>query len=234
MTYFRIKEALAFSAAVLPVAVSFHVPLSTPLKDAPAIGWAAVSPRSPRWLPETRVISSTRRKYSPNDDNESEKDPLQFVANTIGTPTPWIPELPLGYPLALLGVVIVFFPSPVAAIVPFVLFGIFRYLGKDYLSLEEDQDKGSDNIDSPLPVDLVAFVAAILSSLLVVPTQGITTVANTANVDYSGAIPAALLLVLVAAGGAIWQFLQKESKEETPVERRRMDLWDDEFNSKSR
>ena len=231
MAFFRITQALVFSAAVLPVAIAFQVPLTVHSKDATDTR-TTVSRRSARWQPTTRVISSTRRNYSPNEDNDSGEDPVQTLSRIFGTPTPLVPDLPLGYPVALLVAVIIFFPTPVAAIAPVVLFGVFRYLGSDYFLLEEDQD--NDNIDSPLPVNLVAFVAALLSSFLIVPAQSNTTIVTTSvRADDPGAIPVALLLV-VAFGGALWQFLPKESEEEIPVERSRMDLWDDEFNRKSK
>ena len=203
--------------------------------------------------PVMDVASSTRsfafQSNNVNDNHDKTSDPLETLTKIFTFPTPLLSNLPLGYPVSLLVVTAIFFPSPLAASVfPIILFAIFRYLGTNALFLlENDSMSGVDqdlekNI-GPFPIDFVAFVAAILSSFLVAPVG--RTSAVTANTDYQW-LGSVILAASVLTVGVILatENIEKVSKSDsdpvdidqenevqpaTKLERSRMDRWDDSF-----
>jgi len=121
-----------------------------------------------------------------NDDNyddykeDNDKDLwsiVDTVANIATTPTPYLTNygvgLPLGYPI-LLGVGSLFLPTFLLKVMWVGFFGLFVYLGQKLLP-NEDAD------EEFLPVNLVALLAATLTTGLLAPT----TTGGVAVVDYS-------------------------------------------------
>jgi hypothetical protein len=200
----------------------------------------------------TSIVSLAANKRNPkqNDDDyyNHDKDTNRFMAklDNLGwiadTPTPLVPNLPLGYPLAFLLVTIVFSPPVAVLLVWILLFGIFRTLGGIFTTIEEEgeHDIMEEASSSTAPINLLAFVAALLCSLLLLPTAstvappspGVADVVATLGILPQVVISGIAAVVLVSGG---WQdVLLNTDKDDPPrvissPEQERMELWDDEL-----
>lgn len=205
-----------------------------------------------------RLNSQKRNSNNHNDDSDSNDEnkniPFDLVnglARIVTLPTPLISSfyyLPLGYPFALGGLVGFVLP-PMTSLLLLVLFVGFSVLGQSFFLLDSDDDydddddekdvEGADDLDDNLPVNLVALIASILSSLLlapsVTPSNGVTSASTSSTIlnsdPSSGTAVAVVGIVALLAGLALMtqKDRQGNTEEDFPVERQRMDLWDDEF-----
>ncbi|CAB9511899.1 expressed unknown protein [Seminavis robusta] len=175
------------------------------------------------------AVGMASKKQS-NDDKVLLFSLLDKVGKIATSPTPFLDNLPLGYPLAMLLLVATNLLDPVSTVLFVLLFGTFRFVGGTFQEDEED-----DPSDSP-PIDLLAFVAALLSSLLLAPSDITTTtiiVDNTTSGIGAVQIGGIIAAVTLVAGSTLLSSDDEEAKIPPKVpksaEQERMDQWDDEF-----
>jgi hypothetical protein len=182
----------------------------------------------------TVALEAKRNPKQKNDDEDTNTlfARLDNLGKIATTPTPLVPNLPLGYPLVFL-LATVLFPPPVAvSLVWILLFGIFRSLGGIF-TIEAEQDKEAEQ--PAAPINLLAFVAALLCSLLLVPTA--TTISPnpvftndaTPGISQQLVIGAAALLLVSSGLQEVLLGNDIDPPNISSPEQERMELWDDEL-----
>ena len=122
------------------------------------------------------VVSSQRKPEQSDDDytanNNNNNNNLGFM---LTQPSPFLPSLPLGYPVALLFTSALLCSLP-AAIFLHVTFVLFFLLGQQVSSYDNDTTNNNNNNtrhhdDKSSPVNLFALVAAVASAALLAPNE---------------------------------------------------------------
>ncbi len=150
---------------------------------------------------------------SPQQDEDSPVlvDAVDRLVDFVSAPTPLIPSLALGFPVALILVTVT--QSWSNAFTTVVLFAFLAWFGRS-VALDEDVD--ATPTLSTLGLDALAFLAALGAAQLLVPSED------------EGFIDLGVLMGVSFAVLAIVQVLRTPLPKDTPEERL-MDQWDDRF-----
>lgn len=183
---------------------------------------------SPRVRPSSDLRHSSRQKRDPcasafyyksrrSDPEQDDDSPVlvqavDTIVSLASGPTPGVPSLALGFPMALL--LVTWTQSWPTALVTTILFSLLAWFGRSVV-LDEDDSPDSSPSSSFLLLDGITFLVALIASNVFVPSLG-------SSVD-SGVIAGVSLAIL-----AVVQVLRDPIPKDSPQERL-MDQWDDRF-----
>ncbi|GAX28768.1 hypothetical protein FisN_25Lh175 [Fistulifera solaris] len=164
---------------------------------------------------------NNRNDLEPQQQNEDEDSPvlvdaIDLLIDFVSTPTPLVPSLALGFPVALLLVTIT--QSWSNTVTTVILFTFLAWFGRS-VALDEDGVEESGDATptmSTVGLDALAFLTAIGTAQLLVPSE------DEGFLDW-GVLTGVSFAVL-----AVVQVLRTPLPKDTPEERL-MDRWDDRF-----
>lgn len=170
------------------------------------------------------VLYQNRRKneFEPPPPEEEDSPVLvqavENIAKVVSAPTPGVPTVALGFPVALLLVAVT--QSFSTTITTVLLFCSLAWFGRS-VALDEDKDNAPPSPSSSFVLlDGIAFLTALGAANLFVPSLG-----TNSNIDLG------VLVGVSVAVLAIAQVIRDPIPKDSPQERL-MDQWDDQFRNK--
>ena len=146
----------------------------------------------------------------------SKREPLETITDTLGAiltqPSPLVPALPLGYPIALLSTW-AFLPLSTA-----ILF-VVAFVGFFVFTRQVNGDENDDEGDAP-PMNLLAFLAAFASAGLLSPS----------GLEPTWSLMGAITTLIIAAASVTLNTSSIEKEEviePTSLDLQAMKDWDD-------